>query len=245
MYLVLDLGNTNQKAGVFDNGNLTYLSVHERISAVTIRELFDQFPRLEAGIVSSVVDFQQHHKNMLNERLRMFIELTSHTPVPLKNHYRTPARLGKDRLASAVAGAILFNGIPTLVINAGTCITYDLVNEKSEYLGGAISPGLNMKLQALNTFTSKLPLVELEEHESVIGNSTRGSILSGVVEGTLSEIKGMINRYRKIYPNLQVILSGGDAAFLEKQLKIRIFAFPNIVMVGLFHILEHNLKNAR
>jgi len=144
-----------------------------------------------------------------------------------------------------VAGASLFNGFHVLVINAGTCITYDFVTTDHEYLGGGISPGIRMRFKALNTFTEKLPLVDLKEEVPLVGDNSEDSILSGVINGAVEEIKGVVRMYKQQYPNLQVILSGGDAEYLDKRMKIRIFAFPNIVLVGLNRILEYNLKNAR
>ncbi|MFH1937467.1 MAG: type III pantothenate kinase, partial [Bacteroidota bacterium] len=152
--------------------------------------------------------------------------------------------LGRDRLACAVAASRLFQGVPSLVINAGTCITYDLVTAQNEYLGGAIAPGLQMRLRAMHTFTRKLPLLELQEPGNLTGLDTRESMLSGAVYGVVAEVTGIIEQYRKSYPDLQVILSGGDMEYLDKLLKIRIFALSNIVMVGLKHILEYNLQHA-
>ncbi|MFH1159430.1 MAG: type III pantothenate kinase [bacterium] len=245
MYLVLDLGNTNQKIGLFDGDRLIRLEQHDRLKMGILKDVLEEFPEIRSGIVSSVVPFPGIYKNYLRKRLDYFLELTGKTPVPLVNLYKNPARLGKDRLACAVAGSRLFEGFPVLVVNAGTCITYDLVNAQNEYLGGAISPGLAMRLKVMHTFTSKLPLVTLTDPETMTGDTTRSSMLSGAVNGTAAEVKGMILKYRKLYPGLQVILSGGDMEFLEKLLKIRIFAFPNIVLIGLKHILEFNLQHAR
>jgi len=245
MYLILDLGNTNQKIGLFDGDRLIRLEQHDRLNKDVLKDFLEEFPELRAGIISAVVPFQKRYKTYLQDRLDCFLELTGKTPVPLINRYRTPTRLGKDRLASAVAGSRMFEGFPVLVISAGSCITYDLVNSQNEYLGGAISPGLGMRLRSMHTFTSKLPLVSLSNPENVIGDDTRNSILSGVVNGTAAEIKGMILTYRKKFPNLQVMLSGGDMGFLEKRLKIRIFAYPNLVITGLKYILEFNLQHAQ
>jgi type III pantothenate kinase len=243
MMLVLDLGNTNKKVCVYSGGRVLHMEVSDQLSLRTLKEIFEKFPDISSGIVASVVTFPVYLRKFLEERLDRLIELNSRTQVPVKNLYKTPGRLGKDRLAAAVAGSILFSGFPVLVINAGTCLTYDLVTSKNQYLGGAISPGIRMRLNALHTFTEKLPLISINEEAPVLGTDTAGSITSGVINGTVEEVRGMIRLYRQEYQNLQVVLSGGDAEYLDKRLKIRIFAFPNVVLYGLYEILEYNLKH--
>jgi len=245
MKLVLDLGNTNKKICVFQEGRIVHMETSDQLSLRTLKEILANYPAINAGIMASVVTIPAYLKNFLEQNLGQFIELGSRTPIPLINKYKTPGRLGKDRLAGAVAGASLFNGFHVLVINAGTCITYDFVTTDHEYLGGGISPGIRMRFKALNTFTEKLPLVDLKEEVPLVGDNSEDSILSGVINGAVEEIKGVVRMYKQQYPNLQVILSGGDAEYLDKRMKIRIFAFPNIVLVGLNRILEYNLKNAR
>ncbi len=244
MMLVLDFGNTNQKAAIYDGENLVRLDQYDRLGLLLLKEIFEEFPQIREGIVGSVVHFSHSIKKYLKHRLDFFIELTSRTPIPMINLYKTPGSLGRDRLACAVAASRLFEGTPSMVINAGTCITYDLVNAKNEYLGGAIAPGIRMRLKAMHTFTGKLPLIQLQDPGSFIGSDTEGSMLSGAVNGAVEEVRSMISRYRKIEPNLQVILSGGDMEYLDKRLNSRIFALPNIVIVGLKHILEYNLQYA-
>ncbi len=244
MELVIDLGNTNKKVCVYSGGRIVHLEVSDQLSLRTLKEIFGKFPELSDGIVSSVVTFPVYLRKFLEDHLNRFIELSNRTPVPIKNLYKTPGRLGKDRLSAAVAGSILFAGFPVLVVNAGTCITYDVVTADNEYLGGAISPGIRMRLNALHTFTEKLPLISLNEEAPVLGRDTAESITSGVINGTVEELRGMVRLYRQEYPNLQVVLSGGDAEYLDKHLKIRIFAFPNVVLYGLYEILEYNLKHA-
>ena len=245
MHLVLDLGNTNKKVCVFQEERIVSLEIFDQLSLRTLKDVMEQNPGISDGIMATVISVPSYLKTFLSKNLSHFIELNKRTPVPVVNRYKTPGRLGKDRLASAVAGSLFFNGFNVLVINAGTCITYDFVNARQEYLGGSISPGIRMRFKALDTFTEKLPLIELKDDFPLMGKDTEESILSGVVNGVIEEITGVVRLYRQQFPNLQVILSGGDAGFLEKHLKIRIFAFPNIVLVGLHQILEYNLKNAR
>jgi type III pantothenate kinase len=171
-----------------------------------------------------------------------FILLNEHTPLPILNLYRTPETLGKDRIASAVAAFNQFPGHPALIINAGTAVTYDVVTKEGEYLGGSISPGMNMRFSALHTFTKQLPLLTYTEIDFLTGNDTDTSVLSGVINGMAAEMQGMIARYQKEYPGIKVVLSGGDLNYFVNRLKISIFALPNIVIYGLQQILAFNDK---
>jgi len=166
------------------------------------------------------------------------------TPLPIENLYRSKVTLGKDRLAAAVAAADRFPGKDILVISAGTCITYDFVNSGKEYLGGGISPGIQMRLQAMHTFTGKLPLISFKKNVPLIGNTTERSILSGVLHGAIAEIEGIAVHYKEQFPEVVIIISGGDAKYFDKRLKISIFAFPNIVIHGLYQILDFNVIKA-
>jgi type III pantothenate kinase len=163
-------------------------------------------------------------------------------PLPIKILYATPQTLGVDRIAGSCGALQLFPGKNTLVIDAGTCITYDFTDSSKQYYGGSISPGLKMRFQAVHTFTARLPLVSPAENPELIGNSTETSIQSGIVNGTVAEIDGIIDRYRQKYPDLQVILCGGDGPFFENKLKASIFASPDLVLIGLNSVLIHNVR---
>jgi type III pantothenate kinase len=163
-------------------------------------------------------------------------------PLPIKILYATPQTLGVDRIAGSCGALQLFPGKNTLVIDAGTCITYDFTDSSKQYYGGGISPGLKMRFQAVHTFTARLPLVSPVENPELIGNSTETSIQSGIVNGTVAEIDGIIDRYRQKYPDLQVILCGGDGPFFENKLKASIFASPDLVLIGLNSVLIHNVR---
>lgn len=240
MNLILDFGNTNRKLALFDQGRLIDLEQHPEINLPLIRRFIVKHPGIQRCILSTVVDYPPQIKRFLSSKL-FFLELDEKTPLPLKNRYRSPATLGKDRLAAAVGGAALFPEEPVLIINAGTCITYDLVSSRNEYLGGAITPGLQMRLQALHTFTGKLPLILLRNSEILTGRTTEESILSGVLAGTAAEMEGMVDRFSGQNPELKTILSGGDQNYFNKRLKISIFARPNIVLSGLQQILQFNV----
>ena len=240
MKLVLDLGNTFQKYAVFSEDEIVKYGAPEQISQKLLLGLFDRFS-INSAIISSVVHHDKQIESVIGSRCRC-VKLGRETSLPLKNKYETPETLGYDRLAAAVAGNYLFPGKDVLVIDAGTCLKFDFVNSQSEYLGGAISPGLHMRFEALHTFTEKLPLVEAADFNWLTGKNTSDSILSGVMNGTLAEIEGIIDRYKEIYPEIQIVLSGGDAEYLVSKLKNRIFAHSNVVLTGLKIILDHNDK---
>jgi type III pantothenate kinase len=239
MNLILDFGNTIQKAALFDQGQLIRLKQFQHISLPVLRRFVAKYPGIEACILSSVIRHPASINNFLEKKFR-FIELNDTTPLPFINSYRTPKELGNDRLAAVAGGAALFPGKDLLVIVAGTCITYNLITSGKEFLGGAISPGLNMRFRALHTFTAKLPLISFKEIDNPVGSDTETSILSGVINGIISEMEGFCLLYRKKYPGLKIILSGGDLKHFDNRLKINIFAIPNIVMLGLGQILTFN-----
>jgi type III pantothenate kinase len=245
MKLVIDIGNTFAKLAVFEKDTMLSFQIIKSIGVEHIIYILKKFPLISSSIISSVA----LHDVKVNELLRQhgyFIELNHNTPVPFINKYSTPFSLGKDRIAIASAAAQLHPKKNTLIIDAGTCITYDLVTSENEYLGGGISLGLKMRFDALHNFTHKLPLIKIPNHEEkigLIGNSTETSILSGVVNGTTSEIQSIINQYSNTFSPLISLISGGDYKYFEKLVKSDIFAAPNIVITGLKCILDFNEKN--
>lgn len=242
--LILDFGNTNKKIALFSNGRLLDVEQYSSIKLGIIKDFLRRHPGIDCCILASVVPFPDPIRIFLSGNFR-FIELDEKTRLPIINKYHTKKTLGKDRLAAAVAASRQFHGQNVLVVNAGSCITYDFVNAENEYLGGAISPGLAMRLKALHTFTGKLPLIQLRKRETLVGKNTEASIISGVVNGTIAEIEGVAKLYQEKFPGLKIILSGGDLKYFDKRLKISIFAFPNIVIHGLCQILEFNVNKAK
>jgi type III pantothenate kinase len=170
------------------------------------------------------------------------IALNRNLSLPIQNHYQTPDTLGMDRLAGACGAHALFPTQNCLVIDAGTCVTFDFVDGSGVYYGGGISPGLHMRFKAMHTFTAKLPLISPKAGVPLIGASTEASMQSGVVNGMIAEMEGIIARYAGKYAELRVILCGGDAGFFENQLKASIFASPELVLIGLNSILIHNVN---
>ena len=205
--------------------------------------LKDEHPQLNQAILSSVKPVDDEILQFLSESFDLFIELDHETELPIKNLYETPETLGKDRIAAAVGANEFFPNQNLLIIDAGTAITYDLVSEKNEFIGGNISPGLQMRFKALNQFTGKLPLVSYFDEFQNIGRNTTEAIRAGVQNGILYEIAQTIELFNKNYQNLQIVMTGGDSIFFDKKLNYTIFVHFNITLIGLNRILEYNAKN--
>ncbi|HEU5291741.1 MAG TPA: type III pantothenate kinase [Cyclobacteriaceae bacterium] len=237
MNLVVDYGNSSAKVAIFNHLNLiekhTFLEMNELKS-------FLQHSAAENLIVSSVTkEADQITEWAVNAKQKFIL---SHTlPLPVTLLYKTPHTLGVDRIAGACGALQLFPGFSSLVIDAGSCITYDFIDATGNYHGGGISPGLMMRFKAVHTFTARLPLINPTENPELIGNSTESSIQSGVIYGLAAEIDGIITRYRSQFPDLKVILCGGDTLFFENKLKDSIFASPDLVLIGLNSVLIHNV----
>jgi type III pantothenate kinase len=236
MNVVVDYGNTQAKVAIFDNQNL--IEKHAFTSTEDLRQ-FLKLSTADHFIISSV----NADAALISEWVPAAFKLvlTHTTPLPISNQYSTPLTLGVDRIAGACGAFHLFPDQNTLVIDAGTCITYDFTDKAGNFLGGGISPGLNMRFQAMHTFTAKLPLVKPAGDSPLIGTGTEGAMQSGVLYGMLGEMEGIIGRYQAKYSSVQVILCGGDAPFFENKLKASIFACPNLVLIGLNSILLHNV----
>ncbi|MBT8245574.1 MAG: type III pantothenate kinase [Winogradskyella sp.] len=242
MNLIVDVGNTFVKFAVFEEDNLIWKDAFKLSQFRKEYKLIKkQFPKLKSIIVSSVGRLDDKDVNFLKKNLKV-LELDWTTKVPFKNEYQTPRTLGVDRIALVSASVLNFPETNALIIDAGTCITYDFVTQKNAYIGGAISPGLRLRYKTLNNLTANLPLLDTEKPAGLTGNSTESSIHSGVVMGIIKEIDGIIDEYRDKYPDLTVILTGGDAKFLSNQLKNSIFANSNFLLEGLNFILEFNSK---
>ena len=239
MNLVIDAGNTATKLGVFDKDELIFRAKFESSDLdEVLPSVFSNYSISDA-IVSSVSALRKQEIDILKEKCNVFW-LSAETPVPFVNLYETPHTLGVDRIALTAAAVSDFPKNNVLVIDAGTCITYDFKNANEEYLGGAISPGIHMRYKAMHNQTANLPLLEIEAVESVIGSTTTKAMHVGVIEGVCGEIESITAKYKVKYEDLTVILTGGDAAFLAKRLKNTIFALPNFLLTGMNYILEFN-----
>ncbi len=240
MNLIVDAGNTLVKYAVFDGEDLIFRKEGELETVVrTAKEICDLFPKIEWAILATVNTLDAKITALLSVYCRLH-QLSPQTRTPFKNSYATPHTLGADRIALATAAFYKNPHGNTLVVDAGTCITYDMVNDYGEYLGGGISPGLNMRYKALHRQTARLPLLAPSEIPDFIGNATENSIHSGVINGLCHEIDGFISQYKSRFSDLTVILTGGNAQFLSKRLKNTIFADSNFLLSGLNHLLEYN-----
>ena len=239
MNLVIDIGNTKVKVAVFELDTIITAVVCEEINLVKeLKRISNQYA-IKRSIVSSVKDINEEYLEEL-QKLPFLIILNTDTPLPFKNLYATPSTLGNDRIALAAAAVCIHTFKNTLVIDAGTCITYDFINAKNEYLGGAISPGIAMRYKSLHQYTGNLPLLSKNEEFNIIGTSTKSSIHSGIINGISCEIKGVIAQYKQDFGDLTIVLTGGDTKFLSKQLKNSIFANQNFILRGLNKILTFN-----
>ena len=240
MNLVIDVGNTFTKIGVFDNSKLIYKdSVQQVDFEKVIAEVKRDYPLITDAVISSVSNLKETHVASVRNFFSTLI-IDHLIDFPFQNLYQTPKTLGIDRLALIAAAVDQYPNTNVLVIDAGTCITYDFKDTKEHYLGGSIAPGIRLRYRSLNDFTAKLPLLDTKEPAHFIGNTTQEAIHSGVVKGVLHEIDGVIEDYCNIYPDLTVILTGGDAHFLSKRLKNSIFATSNFLLEGLNYILAFN-----
>jgi len=240
MNLIIDVGNSYVKFAVFKQGQIVHKTTVELASFnKVLKTLRNDFLNIGKAIVSSVGRLEPSQVKNLKKQFEVLV-LDSNAKLPFKNLYATPNTLGVDRIALVSAAVSQFRDANVLIIDAGTCITYDFITSQNEYLGGAISPGIRLRYQALHNLTANLPLLDTVMPKDLIGNSTSSAIHSGVVHGILKEVDGIIGEYQKKYPDLTVILTGGDANFLSNQLKNSIFANSNFLLEGLNFILEFN-----
>ncbi len=240
MNLVIDVGNTSIKLGVFKGNVIVHKETLKSKNLLDfIQKINTDYPLIDCALISSVSNIKEEDVNVVKDLFKTII-LDHKTQMPFRNLYTTPTTLGVDRLALVAAAVDQFPKKDVLIIDAGTCITYDFKNYRDEYLGGAIAPGLALRYNSLHNFTSKLPLLGIESPKNLIGDSTNQAIHSGVVYGVLYEIEGVIAEYCNTYPDLTVILTGGDAHFLSKRLKNSIFATSNFLLEGLNYILAFN-----
>lgn len=243
MNLLIDQGNTSTKYVVIQGEDIVAEHTLANIDFDVLRELTANF-EIKNTLVSSVREeynkVSAELKNILGESIFFFDDSLS---LPVNNLYTTPKTLGRDRMAGVCGAATLFPNTNCLVIDAGTCITYDFIDAEKNYHGGSISPGLEMRFKAMHTFTGKLPLAPLEWVDDFIGNSTQTALQTGVTYGVVNEINGFINRYIHRWGNITTIMCGGNTDFLAKRCESEIFAAPKLVTIGLNRILKHNLAH--
>ncbi len=223
---------------VFEDSQFKELLVLPDHSNETILRLLKQY-QPQKSILSSVINHQPELEDLLRQHTRFHL-LDHRSKIPVTSPVGAPQTIGADRLAMVVAAVNMFPRANNLIIGLGTAITYNFINKRNEFLGGGISPGLEMRFRALHEYTAKLPLVQKDWNFPLIGYDTRTNILSGVIMGMVKEIDGIIDEYRKKYHNFNVLLTGGDTPFLDYHFKNRIFADPYLIYKGLFAISEYN-----
>ena len=239
MNLVVDIGNNFFKLGIFENSNLvfSFFDKNDKID-VEIEKIIRSYTKITSALISNVSSIKIN--NILNKLNIKIYELDSTFIFPFKLNYKTPESLGNDRLALAAAATILFPNSNNLVIDAGTCITIDFIDNNNHFMGGSISPGVKMRYDSLNHYTANLPLLKNENNFNYPGDSTNASIHAGIIGGVSNEINGFIKQINSRNDKVNVILTGGDAKILSKTLKITIFANQNFILEGLNSILNLN-----
>lgn len=242
MNLIIDIGNTRTKVAVFDKQVVVEKITVEELSQSLLNNIYKTF-NIEGIILSTVkLDIDKNVISLINDWGKLFIQLSHETKLPIQNHYKTPKTLGQDRIASVIGAAHFFPNQHCLVIDAGTCITYDFINSNETYIGGSISPGLSMRYRAMHEFTASLPLLNKQRLNTFVGYDTVTSMQTGVDYGLSFEIQGFIQKYFTNFGQIKVIMTGGDAAYLAAMVKYEIFVNPNLVLIGLDKILTYNAK---
>ena len=243
MILTIDVGNTRIKGAVFEDATaLEYFVFEPAAVEKKILKILKKYQKVTYLVVASVGILEK--ESFLAFENVVKVHFVSHDDVfPFHNRYETPKTLGIDRMVLAAGATIQYPGCNRLVIDAGTCITYDFIDDNDNYLGGAIAPGLRLRYESLHAFTAKLPLLSVREDSDLIGRTTDGSIHSGVINGLVYEIDGFINEYKALASKFIIILTGGDTEFLAKRLKNTIFANSNFLLESLNQTFQYKINN--
>ncbi len=236
--LVIDQGNSSAKVALFEEGEMVWSRKYETFSVAEAKVLLAEW-NVRQAILSTVRSEDADLSAFLRQSLSKWVVLDDKTPVPIGNLYKTPSTLGRDRLAVCVGANYLCPNRNLLVMDVGTAVTFDVVNAQNQYVGGNISLGIDMRRRALHTFTAKLPLVEVPDDVPLIGTTTDEAIAAGVINGLAGEMEAYIGELSAVYPDLAVFLTGGSSKCFEKRIKSKIFAYPNLVQIGLNRILDY------
>jgi len=243
MNLCIDIGNSRVKLALFEQTEVlpceVWIGQHLDIKQL---EVYWETYTIQNIMMSSVRHSNPKIEQWLIRQDVNYTKLSTDTPLPFKNHYTTPKTLGRDRIAAVAGARALYPEKGLLVVDAGTCITYDFLDAENNYFGGSILPGIQMRFRALQEFTAKLPLIHYGEVESFVGDSTETSIQTGVEWGVVHELRGFAAQYRAAYGDLSIIVTGGDGQHFENLLQNQIFAVPNLVLIGLNQILNYYVE---
>jgi type III pantothenate kinase len=243
MNLIIDIGNTRTKYAIYKDKAEIFTDFSINTSVENLNKIKINYPAIKKTIICATGPVTGYFLDECRNLFHPILEFNQQTMLPFKCLYKTRETIGLDRLAAVAGAKYLYPDKNVLIIDAGTAITYDLKTKSNEFPGGNISPGLTMRFKALHNFTHKLPLVELSKNATLLGNSTQQAILNGVVNGAVLEIDGMIGLTEKIYEDLTIILTGGDAPFFDYMLKKTIFVVQNLVSIGLNTILNYNVPD--
>ena len=250
MLVAVDVGNTRIKVAVFEGSTiLEQFNFNSYKLQNELHFILNKYKKASELVVSSVGNISKDIFIEFENKVTIHF-ITSDFHFPFTNTYATPNSLGIDRMILASGAVLMFPNQNRLVIDSGTCITYDFIDQNDNYLGGAISPGIRLRFESLHNYTAKLPLLSLESIKEqnldripIIGNSTFESVNSGVINGVINEIEGFISKYEAVYPKFIIILTGGDAEFLAKRLKNTIFANSNFLLESLNQTYQYKIKN--
>jgi len=236
--LCFDFGNTRLKCAVFEDDALKDVLVLNNVDESTIQQMILDF-KPKYSILASVINHNSAIENILAASTK-FHKLNHESKLPFTTPVGKPETIGADRLALTAAAVHLHPNEHTLVIGLGSCITFNFINKFHQFLGGSISPGLEMRFRAMHEFTAKLPLVKADWNFPLVGYDTRTNLISGVILGMSKEIDGIVEEYELKYSNFNVLLTGGDMGFFAPHLKKKIFADPHLIYKGLYAISKTN-----
>jgi type III pantothenate kinase len=242
MLLTIDVGNTRIKAAVFEQNKIVEIIIFTKEELIfQVENILNRFDKIQHLVISSVGTISEEVFLRIKQRVEIDF-ITYKSKFPFCNLYATPTTLGIDRMVLASGATLQFPNQNRLIIDVGTCITYDFIDENDNYYGGAISPGIRLRYESLHQQTEKLPLLTKKYPDNYIGNSTQESIHSGVINGVAFEIDAFIELYETQYAKFIIILTGGDSDFLAKRLKNTIFANPNFLLESLNQTFQYNQK---
>jgi len=242
MHLCIDIGNTSIKVAVFSGSEIIGRKRLTNLGPGEIKKLRAAYPLINNVILCSVRPDNPGLLEDLRNNFPDIIVFDHSTPVPVQNLYESKETLGKDRLAAVTGANNIYPGRAVLVIDAGTAITYDLIDESGRYLGGNISPGILLRFRALHEFTGKLPLIVPRSDVPLVATSTEDAIASGVMNGIIFEMEMFASRISGLFGDLVIILTGGDTKYFDKKLKSTIFADPDLILKGLNRIITYNVE---
>jgi type III pantothenate kinase len=239
MILIIDVGNTRIKSAVFEQDTLVEVNFFSNESfKISIENILKKFDKITNLVIASVGILEKKAFQSFSNQVKInFISRESN--FPFQNNYISPSTLGIDRMVLSAGAVLQFPKQNRLIIDAGTCVTYDFIDDKDVYHGGAISPGIRLRYEVMHNYTAKLPLLSIEDPEKVIGNTTNQSLHSGVINGITFEIDGFIDSIKSKNENFIIILTGGDANFLAKRLKNTIFANSNFLLESLNNLYQY------